>query len=517
MMLPQSAAAGPLIGDLPHWERRDHKTIVYGGGLLLLASAFGNGLNYIFGIFLARSLGSDDFGLYALTLTMFNILTLVAVFGVDVGAVKFVSQHLGERQLCKAKAILIAAASLVFGSGLITALGLAVLAPGLALTVYGNPDITISFRLFALAIPFATVTIVLISALQAFQTVRYTVLIKYLWEPAAKFVLAALAIFAGFQLLGVISAIVLTLGISAALVIRATHRVLSNSEEVLDVWNLREVRALLVYCLPLAVANLFGIVAPRSDILMLGYWTNASDAGVYLAAFQTAAVMALVLSAFDASLAPIISRAWSMQDQTRMGESYRVVSRLSLTVSLPIFCSLVLFPDEILSLFGPGFVQGSTALILLACGQIFNNAMGSANTVLLMSGQSRIVMTNTIVMGVVLVALTASLIPYWGINGAAIGASATFIMTNIIRNLQVWRLYRVQPCSWDLAKPIAAAASTGICIVMLRSSVSLPSPVSMVLMGLLYVTVLWLLGVHQQDRIMLGSMCSRWKSFYERN
>lgn len=517
MTMHQTATAGPLLGEFTRRGVHDHKTIAEGGGLLLLASAFGNGLNYIFGIFLARTLGPDEFGLYALALTLFNILTLATVFGVDIGIVKFVSHHLVEGQLRRAKAILIAAASMAFSSGLIAAIGLAVLAPSLALTVYGNPELTLSFRLFALAIPFATVTIVLIAALQAFQTVRHTILVKYLWEPIAKFMLAAAAIFAGYQLLGVISAVILTLAISAALTIRAAHRLISNSEEGLDLWNVQEVRALLIYCLPLAVANVFGIVAPRSDILLLGYWTNVSDVGIYLAVFQTAAIMALVLSAFDTNLAPIISRAWSMQDQARMGESYRVVARLSLTVSLPIFCCLILFPDEVLSLFGPEFVKGSTALVLLACGQIFNNATGSANTVLLMSGRSRIVMTNTIMMGVVLVIVTAALIPFWGINGAAIGASMTFILTNIIRNVQVWRLCHVQPCSLDLAKPIAAAASTSAVILILGLSFALPSPVLVAIMGMLYVTVLWLLGISQQERIILGSLLSRWKRLLEGN
>jgi len=512
----QSVAMVRTVGNIGQRESHDHKTIAYGGGLLLLASAFGNGLNYVFGIFLARTLGPVDFGLYALALTLFNMLTLAVVFGLDIGAVKFVSHYLVEGQLCKAKAILVAAASIAFSSAVIAALGLALLAPTLALTVYGKPEMAANFRLFAVAIPFATVTIVLISALQAFQTVRYTIIIKYLWEPIAKFVLAALTIFAGYHLLGVISAIILTLAISAALAIRAAGRLVSNNEESLDSWNTQEVRALLIYCLPLAVSNVFGIVAPRSDILILGYWTNTPDVGIYLATFQTAAIMALVLSAFDTGLAPIISRAWSVQDRTRMRESYQVVARLSLTVSLPIFCCLTLFSGEVLSLFGPEFVKGNTALILLASGQIFNNVTGSANTVLLMSGHSRIVMTNTIVMGVVLVATTASLIPFWGINGAAIGASATFILTNIIRSLQVWRLHHVQPYSWDLAKPITAAASASILIVLLRSSLLLPSPVLAVIMGIFYLTVLWLLGISQHERIILESLIVRGKSLFKR-
>ena len=517
MTMPQGVASVSMIGKVEYQESRDHKTIAYGGGLLLVASAFGNGLNYFFGMFLARTLGPEDFGLYALALTVFNILTLAVVFGVDKGAIRFISQHLVESQLYKARANLITATLIAFSSGLVSAIGLMAMAPLLAVAVLGKPELTADLMLFAAAIPFSTATIVMLSGLQAFQSVRYTVFIKYIWEPVVKFVLAAVLIWAGFQLTGVLISIILTFVGGAAIAIRATYRLTSEVSDKFVVWDKYEVRKLLVYCFPLAVSNLFGVLAPRADILILGYWSNTQDVGIYLAAFQTAAIMALVLSAFDVGLAPILSRACSLHDCKRMGESYQAVASLSITVSLPIFCCLLLFADEVLSMFGPNFMKGTTALTLLACGQLFNNLTGSANTVLLMSGHSRIVMTNTIIMGVVLLLFTVTTIPLWGINGAAIAASTTFIITNMIRVLQVWRLQQVLPYTWGLLKPIAAAASAGGIVFMLRgSSLLLPTPILGVFMVILYLTVLWLLGISRQDRILLESLRLKGKSLFER-
>ena len=511
----QTAAPATLIGELCHQESRDHKTIAYGGGALLLASAFGNGLNYAFGIFLARTLGAEEFGLYALALTIFNILTLVVVFGMDTGAIKFISHHLIEEQHAKARQTLVAAASIAFGSGLVAAVGLGLLAPPLAMTVYGKPEMILSLLFFAAAIPLAALTTVLISALQAFQTVRYTIHIKYLWEPIAKFVFAAVLLWAGLQLLGVLISIVLTLVISAALAIRAVHRLVFSGSDSLLVRNTHEARTLLTYCLPLAVSNLFGVVAPRSDILILGYWANTQEVGIYLAAIQTAAIMSLVQGAFDTGLAPIISRAWSQQDRARMRDSYQTVSRLCIMVSLPIFCGLILFANDILKVFGPKFLNGTIALMILAVGQVISNATGSANTILLMSGHSRLVMTNTVVMGVALLATTAFLIPFWGMTGAAIAAASTFILTNLIRVIQVWRLHHVQPYTWGLAKPIAAAATaTGIVLMLHNSAVMLPSPVLGLALGMLYLSGLLLLGINQQDRLVLQSLLSRFRSFF---
>ena len=200
-----------------------------------------------------------------------------------------------------------------------------------------------------------------------------------------------------------------------------------------------------------------------------------------------------------------------------MRDSYQAVSRLSIMAALPIFCCLFLFSSEILSIFGSEFVDGRWALMILALGQVFNTATGSANTVLLMSGQSRLVMRNTVVMGVVLLATTAMIIPFWGITGAALAAATIFILTNVIRVSQVWRLHHVQPYSTDLAKSVTAAVvATGIALMLSKLAPSLSSPVVAFAFGMLYLAGIWLLGVSRQDRLIFESLVSRGKSIFEK-
>ncbi len=94
-----SAGTSSLGSSSKHLRsHEDKETVALSGGALLFASAFGNGLNYAFGIFLARTLGAEEFGLFGLALTIFNMVTLTVVFGMDIGATKFVSHHLVEGQ-----------------------------------------------------------------------------------------------------------------------------------------------------------------------------------------------------------------------------------------------------------------------------------------------------------------------------------------------------------------------------------------------------------------------------------
>lgn len=480
-----------------------------GGSALLLASAFGNGLNYLFGIFIARSLGPENFGIYGLGLTIFNVLSLTAIFGLDVGTIKFASHHLGSGNQSKAKETVTTALAIACGCSLLAAIGLVLLAEPLAMGIYKKSDLATPLLYFAAIIPFATVGNVALSATQAFQTIRYTAFIKYGWEPIAKFLLAATLLWTGFQLSGVLSAILVAMAISAILFFRALYK-LTSSQNYSLTWNREEARRLMSFCFPLAVSNLFGVIAPRADVLILGYWTTAQDVGFYVSAFQTAAILSLIVGSFNAGFAPIISRAWSQADMERMETSYKSVSRLSFTIALPMFCFFLLFTKDILELFGPDFLNGATALIILAMGQLFNSTTGSANTMLLMSGHSKLVMTNTVVMGIFLLFTTSLIIPFWGITGAAGAASATFITTNVIRVTQVWRIHHMHPYTWSLAKPIAAAVASTSAVLLLKQLL----PIDMNLMyglalGIFYLSGLWITGIGEEDRAAVSSLLSR--------
>src|SRR5262249_43707137 len=85
----------------PH-TLRDIRKIAGGGSSILLASAIGNGLSYLYSIFLARSLSPGDFGVYALGLALFNVLALMAPLGFETGALRFISSALARRDLAAA-------------------------------------------------------------------------------------------------------------------------------------------------------------------------------------------------------------------------------------------------------------------------------------------------------------------------------------------------------------------------------------------------------------------------------
>lgn len=498
-------------GDIARVHRSDVQKLAQGGGLLLVASAFGSGLNYLLGIVLARSLGASDFGLYALGMAIVTVLALIGVFGLDRGSVKYVSMYLGADQPDKARRILTSAAGLAGIFGVVGALGLIVMAKSLAVTLYAKPDLAPVLWILAASIPLTTVTTVLLAGLQGHQAIRPTVLIKYVWEPVAKMLLVLVALWAGWKLGGILLLLILVFSVTTILTAVVVHRMGRVGPGAVTEWNSEETGTLLSYCLPLSLATLLGVLASRSDLLVLGYFVSSGEVGIYQAAFQTSAVLALILGSFETAFAPLIGRSLAQADRPRLADLYQSVSRLAVVVSVPVCVLFVCFSSEILGWFGTEFRAGMACLAVLTAGQLVSCATGGADTILLMAGHSKLYMKNTIVYSVVLGATTLTLVPLWGLLGGALAAAGSLSLISVVRTIQVGRLYAVRwPCAIVL-KPATAGLLTASAILLLKPWVTVAVyPLLAALGPGLFLVLLGSLGgIHPTDRVAVGQLIHR--------
>jgi O-antigen/teichoic acid export membrane protein len=493
----------------------DMQRIARGGSVVLLASVVGNGLNYLYAVFVARSLGPDAFGLYALGLTIFNVLIILAPLGLETGVVRFVSRHLGLQDRAAARRTLIQATLVVFGSGLAVGLILMMLSEPIAISLYHQAGLTQILMLFGIAIPLAALATILLEGIRSYQTVRYTVLVKYVWEPCGKFLFSACFLWAGYAVAGVVGSLVVTLLVSVVIAMKGASAVAGvGSRDVRSV-TLDGSKAILAFCLPLTLSNSLGAVAPRSDVLILGYWVNSAEVGVYSAAAQTAAVLALFLSSLNTLCAPMIGEIAATRDLARLRQVYQAVARWTLVCTVPVFVILVMFGRDIVTLFGSAFSGGFACLIILAAGQLVYGVSGLSSTILLMFGHSKMVMWNTLVLAVLLAGSNWVCIPKWGILGAAVAVAISMAAITVISAVEVWLLYRVQPYTWSLGKPLVAGAVTGALAWNLKSLVAPEvGPLVGVFAVAAYAALLALFRFEDVDRLAFDSVLAKVKPVY---
>lgn len=136
------------------------------------------------------------------------------------------------------------------------------------------------------------------------------------------------------------------------------------------------------------VVALCSLVLARADFLVMGLMSSAESVGVYSAAMKIVALSAMPLLAINVVLSPRLSVAYGRRDWSMVKKLLRVSVICSLAFALSFWIAFLLFSQEILSLFGEGYIVGAPWLATLAFSQVLNSFSGSSGYLLVVSGNA---------------------------------------------------------------------------------------------------------------------------------
>lgn len=180
------------------------------------------------------------------------------------------------------------------------------------------------------------------------------------------------------------------------------------------------------------VGTMFLLLLNWTDILMLGRMESEENIGIYNAAFKIGYLALFFIASMNIVVMPKISELFH---QNRFAEMKKVINRATqivIVLTMPLALVIVLFSEEILGIYGDVFVEGSTCLIIITLGALFNAMTGNVDQILNMTNNQNIV-KNVFFIGFLLnVVLNLFLIPRYGINGAALASFITNVIVNSI-------------------------------------------------------------------------------------
>ena len=104
---------------------------------------------------------------------------------------------------------------------------------------------------------------------------------------------------------------------------------------------------------------------------------------------------------------------------------------------------LIVFAPQFLSILGPEFPQGATAMRILLAGQVLKLLSGPVGSYLVMTGLGRMSLINAINSAIVVLVLSALLIPILGIEGAAIAGAMSTVVRYVTATVVLWRVHGI--------------------------------------------------------------------------
>ena len=421
-----------LLPKLRSFVRRDglNATIAKGASSSFVVNATGMGLVLALQLFLARILGTEEYGKYIYALSWVNTLLFVAIWGWSTASIRFVSAYKAQEHWQLMKGFLKVRREAVLLSSFLVAGVLAVSIWYLSDKI--GQDLALVFWAACLIIPINALLSINKSSLLGLQCVVRAQLPTEIVRPLT----LGLSVSLMFIILGdrmtAFSTMVLNL-VAAAVALCFAWRWMAQATPA----NIRRVSAEMKRgeWARTAVALMFfagmGELMKRIDILMLGALVGTSEAGIYAIAGRMAALSSFGLLSANAIIAPVIVNLYS---RGKIAELQQVLAFAAAGISVfaaLIMLGLIVFGSFALRMFGEDFATGYSALIILLVAQSINAFAGPVGFLMTMTGHQKI---SLYILGICVVLnaiLNAILIPLYGMEGAAIATTLTFTAWNL--------------------------------------------------------------------------------------
>jgi O-antigen/teichoic acid export membrane protein len=480
--------------------------IVKNAGIDSIGTAFHTIFTFAAGVVITRTIGAELFGKYSLSNSIFQVLGVFAVFGLNTGVIKLTSKYRAKHDPPSVKGALFSSMALSATFSIALTLLVIAFAPLLAARVFSRVHgLDLVLRIHIIGLPFFGLMTVITAYTQGLKTLKYSVIVEFIARPVVRLVAIVILFLIGLRLFAVLFGTVFSFAAGTLLALYFARKIspFDFKHTATKLVN----RELFFYSVPLVFARLMNVIIPRSNTILVGYFRDATSTGLFGAAATLCAFICLGLTSFGKIFAPVISELWEKRDLPELEHTFKAVTKWIVTIGFPIFLLFLLYAPALLSIFGPDFVRAATALKLLSWGQIVNALVGPVGYVLSMTGRQKLNLVNSVILAAVNLVLNVILIRRYGIAGAALGTSIAIVLLNAVRVVQVKVIYGFTPFRLDLYKPGLAGVLSFVAFHFLNRRLLWEDITHTIVLCaaflVLYFLLLYLFGLKEEKEVLL--------------
>ncbi|MFM1814862.1 MAG: hypothetical protein RLZ98_1557, partial [Pseudomonadota bacterium] len=203
--------------------------------------------------------------------------------------------------------------------------------------------------------------------------------------------------------------------------------------------------------IPLVVIGVSDMLLHHADVIVISLYLTPSDAGIYFAAAKTMSLMLYVHYAVGSAVANRFSALNAAGDKAGLESCVRDAVRWTFWPSLLAGGLVVLLGHPLLLLFGPQFTVGYPVMLILVLGFVIRGAFGPVEFMLKMLGEQRRCATVLVLAAGANIVLNLTLVPLWGILGAATATALALAGSAIANYLIACRHLRINCAVWSLS------------------------------------------------------------------
>ena len=383
---------------------------------------------FLFNIFLARKLGAEQTGVFYLCYTVLMIAVVFSRLGIDNILLRNVAAFNDKKRYQDLKSIFIISIKIVFFSSLIIFSLLYLLSDYITIYLFKNPEMLNSLRLILIAIIPYSLSIIIVAGLKGLKKIGEATIIESVVIPT--FSVAVLYFMLNdTKVNNFISSYVIGFFLLICLAFFFWER---NTRFIKEKTLSVNYKKVLNSSIPLLWVSAMFLVNTWADRIFLGYYSDVESVGIYSIAVKIALLVSFILGAVNSASSAKFSEYYNSGKIDKLSTLCVKSTNLMAIISFPVLLVCLLLPDFLLGIFGPEFICGKQILIILCVGQFINVSTGSVGQILAMTNREKLLRISVLSGTVLNLLLNITLVPNFGMEGAAFATAISWTITNFL-------------------------------------------------------------------------------------
>jgi O-antigen/teichoic acid export membrane protein len=400
------------------------KKLISSSGVNFLFRIFGLATSFLIVFLISRFFGVSNYGNYSLVFTISQATAMIFALGIPNAIILIIgNKRLNSKE---AKSLLFKGIKIAFLFSLIPFILFYFNADHLS-SLFGNKELVVFFKIVAFVIPFFIIHELFLYYFIAIKNFKIYNLLMFVFPNL--FLGLFLIIFHFLDKTGFYTYLAFAIAIFLIVLIEF---ILIYETRLPEISKLISTKSLIKTASPMMFSGLLLYLLNWTDVIMLGLMTDEKQVGVYNIAYKIGSVGFLVIVSVSTIITPRMAELYGKGDVAELKKMIQNATRLIAILSIPLVFVLIFLNKFILSFFGIVTSAGSNTLIIVSLGVLFSAMVGNVDQILNMTNNQKILRNITIFSFLVNVFLNYTLIPIYGINGAAVASLVSNIVINLL-------------------------------------------------------------------------------------
>ncbi|MFH0831778.1 MAG: flippase [archaeon] len=439
-------------GDVSKYMRR----MTWGASVVFAGKFLSKLLGYLY-ILIAARLGAENYGMLNIGFSLVSLVVIFSFLGLENAVLRYIPYFEAKKDKASIKGTVF----LCIKVGLITTIFFTLISllfsKQIAVLFFHNINLIPIIRIFSFTIlPLSFITF-FATVFSSFQRVDYDISVREVGEKLLRGILTLVLVYLGFGIIGAsVSYIFSTffmLLVCAYLMQKKVFPIFKTNQT-----TKYHTKELFLYSLPLLLIVLLNSSTSSISTFFLGYFRTLSEVGVYNVALPTASLVVTIPFAITSLFVPIVTKLFARKKTDLIKQIYKTTSRWIFLINFPLFLIMLFFPRQILTiLFGQNYSVGAMALAILSIGYLLYSLNYVNFHILSILKKTNLYFFVTLLFAITNIILSFLLTPHYGVNGAAIAVSVSYILSSIFCSFLTYKQAKLHPFNASFFKPLFAA------------------------------------------------------------